>query len=66
MEKNVFVLPSILKEQWIRAKYERLEFSEEGNYYQQAYSSGKYILAKRRLHHETLKEICSKCCYTHA
>ncbi|XP_046899537.1 arf-GAP with dual PH domain-containing protein 2-like [Hypomesus transpacificus] len=32
----------ILKEQWIRAKYERLEFSEEGNYYQQAYSSGIY------------------------
>ncbi|XP_067114915.1 arf-GAP with dual PH domain-containing protein 2-like [Osmerus mordax] len=32
----------ILKDQWIRAKYERLEFSEEGNYYQQAYSSGIY------------------------
>lgn len=32
----------ILKDQWIRSKYERREFTGESNHYQQAYSSGLY------------------------
>lgn len=33
---------SVLKDQWIRAKYERREFTGENNYHQQSYSLGKY------------------------
>lgn len=32
---------SVLKDQWIRAKYERREFTGESNSLQQGYSSGK-------------------------
>lgn len=31
---------SVLKDQWIHAKYERREFTGENNFYQQVYSSG--------------------------
>ncbi|KAJ8404220.1 hypothetical protein AAFF_G00339930 [Aldrovandia affinis] len=33
---------AVLREQWIRAKYERQEFTREGMHHQQAYSSGLY------------------------
>ncbi|KAL4647989.1 arf-GAP with dual PH domain-containing protein 2 [Arapaima gigas] len=33
---------AVLKEQWIRAKYERREFTAEGLHFQQAYCSGYY------------------------
>lgn len=41
--RKVFYAPhSILKDQWIRSKYERREFTGESNHHQQAYSSGLY------------------------
>ncbi|KAJ8251646.1 hypothetical protein GJAV_G00223610 [Gymnothorax javanicus] len=33
---------AVLREQWIRAKYERQEFTTQGTHLQQAYSSGQY------------------------
>ncbi|KAG5832904.1 hypothetical protein ANANG_G00296150 [Anguilla anguilla] len=33
---------AVLREQWIRAKYERQEFTSQGKHLQQAYSSGLY------------------------
>ncbi|XP_008315773.1 arf-GAP with dual PH domain-containing protein 2-like [Cynoglossus semilaevis] len=33
---------TVLREQWIRAKYERREFTGENNYLQQVYASGRF------------------------
>lgn len=38
---DLFVF-SVLKDQWIRAKYERREFTGENIYFQKVYSAGNY------------------------
>lgn len=44
LEHLILFTPSVLREQWIRAKYERMEFTGETKYPPLAYTTGELAL----------------------